>query len=265
MSAITAPGLKKMKQEGRRIVVLTCYDFSMSQILNKATADVLLVGDSLGMVKLGYSSTLPVTVDDIVYHTKIVARGNATALIVADMPYMSYHASNEDAVRAAGKMLKAGAHAVKIEGGAEMLARVKALQAAKVPVMGHLGLTPQSVNEFGGYKVQGRSTRDAKKILSDARLLEKAGVFSIVLEGVPKDLAKKVTKTLKIPTIGIGAGIHCDGQVLVIDDLLGLTGGSLPRFVKKYANLRQTIEDAASAYARDVRGGRFPDDSHSYL
>ena len=261
---VTAPSLKVMKQEGRPIVALTCYDFTMARLLNQAGADLLLVGDSLGMTKLGLSSTLPVTVNDMVYHTRLVARGNSRALLVCDMPFMSYQAANEDAVRAAGKMIQAGAEAVKLEGGLAMIPRIKALRAAQIPVVGHLGMTPQSVNDYGGYKVQGRQAREQKRILADAKALEKAGVSAIVLEGVPAILAKKMQRALAIPTIGIGAGIHCDGQILVIDDLLGLTPLPLPRFVKTYADLRGTIVTAARRWSADVRSRKFPDDQHSY-
>jgi len=215
-------------------------------------------------VKLGYSSTLPVTVEDIVYHTRIVAKAQRSALLVADMPFLSYQASKEEAIQNAGRMLKAGAEAVKLEGGAEMVPTIRALRGLGIPVMGHLGMTPQSVNAFGGYKVQGRQKAQAAKILSDAKAIEKAGVFSIVLECVPVELGRRISKAVKVPTIGIGAGASCDGQVLVIDDLLGLTAPPHPRFVKRYANLRDTIECATKEYARDVRSGKFPDEAHSY-
>lgn len=264
MNKITVPFLKAMKHQRQKIVALTCYDFTAAQILNAASVDILLVGDSLGMVKLGYSSTLPVTVEDMLYHTRIVARGNSRALLVTDMPYLSYHASGGEAVRNCGRMLKEGAEAVKIEGGQEMLPIVRALSAAKIPVMGHVGMTPQSVHVFGGYKVQGREQAVRKKLLADSKALERAGVFSIVLECVPQDLAKSISRSLSIPTIGIGAGPGTDGQILVIDDLLGLTGDPVPRFVKRYAPLRQTIEAAVTHYGRDVRAGKFPDEAHAY-
>jgi 3-methyl-2-oxobutanoate hydroxymethyltransferase len=264
-SKVTAPALSAMKKAGQKIVTLTCYDYAMAQLLNASGIDVLLVGDSLGMVKLGYASTLPVTVEDIEYHTRIVARGNSRALLVADMPYLSYQASKEDAVRHGGRMLKAGAEAIKIEGGEEMLPMIKALQSAKIPVMGHLGMTPQSVHVFGGYKVQGRQRAQRQKLLSDARKLEQAGVFAIVLECVPEALAKQISRRLRIPTIGIGAGLYCDGQVLVIDDLLGLTAPPLPRFVKTYLQGRPLFEEAIRRYAKEVRTGLYPDETHSYL
>jgi len=232
---------------------------------NEAGVDVILVGDSLGMVKLGYDSTLPVTVEDMAYHTRIVARGKPARADCDGYAYLSYQASTAEAVRYAGWMLKAGAHAVKIEGGTEMVPVVRALLSAKIPVMGHIGMTPQSVNLFGGYKVQGRQRAQEKKMITDARALEKAGAFSLVVECVPAALGRRLSRALRIPTIGIGAGPGCDGQVLVIDDLLGLTAPPSPRFVKRYADLRRTITSAARDYARDVRSGRFPDDGHSYL
>ncbi len=265
MDKVTVPILAEMKRKKRKIVSLTSYDYTTTQLLNEGGIDLILVGDSLGMVKLGYDSTLPVTVDDMAYHTRIVARGNRRALIVTDMPYLSYQASREEAVRHSGRMIKAGAQAVKIEGGAEMVPVVRALIAAKIPVMGHIGMTPQSVHLFGGYKVQGRKIAQEKKILTDAKALEKAGVFAIVLECVPASLGRRVSRATKVPVIGIGAGASCDGQVLVVDDLLGFSTPPLPRFVKRYADLRRTITNAAKDYARDVRSGKFPDQSHSYL
>jgi 3-methyl-2-oxobutanoate hydroxymethyltransferase len=254
-----------MKQQGQRIVALTCYDYTTAQLLNAAGVDVLLVGDTLGMVKLGYSSTLPVTVEDILYHTRIVAKGNSRALLVADMPYLSYQVSAEEAVRHCGLMTKeGGAAAVKIEGGRELLPVVRALLKAKIPVMGHLGMTPQSLNLLGGYKVQGRDKLIGRRLLQEAQALERAGIFALVLECVPEDLGRRISRALSIPTIGIGAGAGCDGQILVIDDILGLTGDPTPRFVKRYANLRQTIQEAAARFAREVRSGRYPDTSHTY-
>jgi 3-methyl-2-oxobutanoate hydroxymethyltransferase len=261
---ITVPALREMKRQKLKIVTLTCYDFTTAQLLNAAGVDVLLVGDSLGMVKLGYPTTMPVTVEDMRYHTRIVSKANSRALLVTDMPYLSYQVSPEEAVKNCGLMLKAGAEAVKIEGGREMVPVLEALRKAKIPVMGHLGMTPQSVNLFGGYKVQAKDRAAAKKLLEDAKALEKAGAFAIVLECLPKDVAKSITRALDIPTIGIGAGVDCDGQVLVIDDLLGLTGDHLPRFVKQYARLRETIQQAAETFGDDVRSGKFPDLEHSY-
>lgn len=264
MDKVTVPKLLEMKKNGQKIATLTTYDFTTTRILNEAGADILLVGDSLGMVKLGYDTTLPVTVEDMLYHTRIVTRAGGRALVVTDMPYMSYQASPADAVRNAGAMLKAGAQAVKIEGGKEMLSIVRALVTAKIPVMGHLGMTPQSVHVFGGFKVQGRKPAQSRILLEDAKALQKAGVFAIVLECIPAELGRRITKALKIPTIGIGAGVDCDGQVLVIDDVLGLTPTPHPRFVKAYTDLRAQIRRAACAYVEDVRRGRFPDRDHGY-
>ncbi len=253
-----------MKRRRKKIVALTSYDFNTTRLLNEAGVDIVLVGDSLGMVKLGYASTLPVTVEDMVYHTKIVARGNSRAFLVTDMPYLSYQASAPDAIRNCGRMLKAGAEAVKIEGGREMVAIVRALRGAGIPVMGHIGMTPQSVHLFGGYKVQGRKRAQWAKILADAKALEKAGAFAIVLECIPAGLGRQISRAVKIPTIGIGAGPACDGQILVVDDLLGLTTPPSPRFVKRYADLRGVMRRAARDYTLDVRSGKFPDLSHSY-
>ncbi len=264
MPKMTVPEIKAMKVRRQKIVALTSYDFTMTQLLNEAGVDLLLVGDSLGMVKLGHASTLPVTVEDMVYHTRIVARANGHALVVTDMPYLSYQASTPEAIRNSGLMLKAGAQAVKIEGGHEMVPVVKALVAAKIPVMGHVGMTPQSVHLYGGYRVQGKKKESGKRIIADARALEKAGVFAVVLECVPAALARQVTRILKVPTLGIGAGVACDGQILVVDDLLGLTPPPYPRFVKKYADLRAAIVKAARAYAQEVRQGRYPDSLHAY-
>jgi 3-methyl-2-oxobutanoate hydroxymethyltransferase len=263
-SKVTVPGLQAMKRKRQKIAVLTCYDYTAARLLNAAGTDVLLVGDSLGMVKLGYSSTLPVTMEDMLYHVRIVARGNSRALLVADMPYLSYHVSPEQAVENCGRMLKEGAEAVKIEGGAEILPIVEALRRAKIPVMGHIGMTPQSVHVFGGYKVQAKDRAAAAKLTADAKALQRAGVFAFVIECVPESVGKTLTRALTVPTIGIGAGVHCDGQVLVIDDLLGLTPDPLPRFVKRYAQLGQAVQRAAEQYGRDVRTGKFPDAENSY-
>lgn len=264
MDKITILSLQELKRARRKIVALTCYDFTTAKLLNDAGVDLLLVGDSLGMVKLGHASTLPVTIEDMEYHTRIVARGNSRALLVTDLPYLSYQACDEDAIRSSGRMLKAGAEAVKLEGGAEIAGRVRALRGVGIPVMGHLGLTPQSVHLFGGYKVQGRLRAQQRKLLEGAKALERAGVFAIVLEGIPADLGRRITRAVHVPTIGIGAGKDCDGQILVIDDLLGLTAPPVPRFVKRYADLRGSIVRAARDYAREVRGRRFPDDDHAY-
>lgn len=262
---MTTSRLSAMKKAGEKIVMLTGYDYSMGKILDAAGIDVILVGDSLGMVKLGYRNTLPVTVDDMVYHTKAVKRADSKAFLAADMPFLSYEAKPADAVLNAGRLIKeGGAEAVKVEGGREMLAGIKAILAAKMPVIGHLGLTPQAVHKFGGYKVQGRTAADAGKMLKDAKALEQAGVFMIVLECIPEELAKKITKALSIPTIGIGAGKYCDGQVLVTDDLLGLYSDISPKFVKRYANLNKDITEAVKQYSKEVRKGSFPAKINSY-
>jgi 3-methyl-2-oxobutanoate hydroxymethyltransferase len=257
--------LAALKQRGERFTMLTAYDYLSAQILDAAGVPVLLVGDSLGMVMLGYDSTVPVTMDEMLHHTRAVRRGARRALVVGDMPFMSYQGSVDEAVANAGRFLKeGGANAVKLEGGGPVLDVVARLTSIGVPVMGHLGLTPQSVNQFGGFKVQGRDSDDAERILADALALEAAGAFAIVLECVPAELAARVTEALRIPTIGIGAGAATDGQVLVIQDLLGLTDGRLPRFVKQYANLRQEITDAAKAFQHEVAAGDYPGPEHAY-
>jgi len=265
MSKKTVSTILQQKKDKRKITVLTCYDYAMSKILSSQDIDILLVGDSLGMVKLGYESTLPVTVEDIIHHAKAVKRGNSDSLIVADMPFMSYEVSVQEAVKNAARMIKeGGAEAVKVEGGIEILDKVKAILDAKIPVMGHLGLTPQAINKFGGFKVQARSEADRKKLLEDAKALEQAGVFSVVLEAVPEDAARVVSEALSVPTIGIGAGKYCDGQVLVIDDMLGMFPDFTPKFVKKYANLGETIKGAVKNYIDDVREGKFPSEENTY-
>ena len=265
MNKKTVPLMLQMKNNKQKITMLTCYDYVMAKLLTSQDIDVLLVGDSLGTVKLGYESTIPVTLEDMIYHTKAVKRGNSGALIVTDMPFMSYEISVEEAVRNASRLIKeGGAEAVKIEGGAEICDKVKAITDAKIPVVGHIGLTPQAVNKFGGYKVQGRGQDAQKKLLEDAKALEEAGAFMIVLEAIPEDLAKKVTQSLVIPTIGIGGGKYCDGQVLVIDDMLGMFTDFVPKFVKKYANTGETIKDAVKNYIEEVREGKFPAEENTY-
>lgn len=267
MNKVTAPAVIKMKKDGEKIAVLTAYSYPIARLLDKAGIPVILVGDSSGMVEAGYDSTLPVTVDEIIYHTRAVKRGCTFALVVADMPFMSYEASAEDALRNAGRLVKeGGAEAVKLEGGCESsVSAIEAIVKAGIPVMGHLGLTPQSVLSFGGYKVQGRGDVAAEEILEEARAVEAAGAFGIVLECVPKNLARRITKELTIPTIGIGAGIGCDGQVLVVNDILGLNGvEKVPKFVKKYAELSEVILKAAVEFKEDVEGGTFPEEEHSY-
>ncbi len=265
MDKITVTKLKEMKQSGNKITMLTAYDFSTAKVLNEAGIDIILVGDSLGMVKLGYENTLPVTVEDIFYHTKAVKRGNSRALLVADMPFMSFETNKIDALCNAGRMVKeGGAEAVKIEGGIDYIETIKSIIRTKIPVMGHLGLTPQAINQLGGYKVQGREEEAAEKILFEARELEKAGVFAIVLECIPEKLSQKITKTLSVPTIGIGAGPFCDGQVLVTDDMIGLFAEFKPKFVKRYLNLRPQIVDAVKQYCAEVKEGKFPSEEHTY-
>ena len=261
----TVLDVQRFKEEGQRFAVLTAYDYLSAKILDEAGIPILLVGDSLGMVMLGYPTTLPVTLDEMLHHTKAVARGARQALLVGDMPFMSYHASVEQAITSAGRFIQEGGmHAVKLEGGGRIVEITRQLTSMGIPVMGHLGLTPQFVHQMGGFKVQGKSDKQAARILSDAKELEQAGAFSIVLEGVPADLATRVTKTLRIPTIGIGAGSGTDGQVLVFHDMLGLTTGKAPKFVKRYANLADDITRTAKQYAQEVGDGTFPGPEHSY-
>ena len=248
-----------------KLVMLTAYDYSTARVMDMAGVDALLVGDSLGMVMLGYPDTLSVTVDDMVRHCAAVARGAQKALVVCDMPYMSYHVSVEETVRNAARLMIEGrAQAVKLEGGAEFAAEVRALTRAAIPVMGHLGLTPQSVNAFGGFKVQGKTLAAAQKLLDDARALQDAGAFALVLECVPAPLAERVTQALAIPVIGIGAGAGCDGQVLVWQDMTGMTLSHLPRFVKRFGEVGASLRAAVEGYAREVRAGAFPTEDHGY-
>jgi 3-methyl-2-oxobutanoate hydroxymethyltransferase len=260
---VTIHDLRARKERGERFVMLTAYDYPTAQILDEAGVPVLLVGDSLAQVVLGYDSTIPVTMDEMLHHTRAVARGTRNALIVGDMPFMSYQISIEEGLRNAGRFLKeGGAHTVKIEGPQAELA--SAMSDRGIPVMGHLGLTPQSVHLFGGYKVQGRTDEQAVRIKMWAKELEEAGAFAVVLECVPSALAAEITASLSIPTIGIGAGRHCDAQVLVIHDMLGITAGPGPKFVKRYADIRGTITDAVKEYSEEVASGSYPDDEHSY-
>ncbi|HEX9376482.1 MAG TPA: 3-methyl-2-oxobutanoate hydroxymethyltransferase [Actinomycetota bacterium] len=261
--SITVRDLRAFKAEGRRFAMLTAYDYPTAQILDEAGIPVLLVGDSLAQTVLGYETTLPVTMEEMLHHTRAVARGAKNALIVGDMPFMSYQVSTEEGVHNAGRFLKeGGAHAVKIEGWIPELS--EALSARGIPVMAHLGLTPQSVHAMGGYRVQGRTEEDAHRLFQQALGMEKAGAFSLVLEGIPSDLGAQITESLRIPTIGIGAGPSCDGQVLVLTDLLGLNSGKYPKFAKPYANLREDITKAVQTFAADVEAGSFPDEEHSY-
>lgn len=259
MRKITTTTLLEMKQKGEKICMLTAYDAPTSKILNEAGIDVVLVGDSVANVKLGYENTIPVTVEEMLHHVKAVKRGNTSALLVADMPYLSYQLSVDEAKVNAGRLIKeGGAEGVKIEGGIEVAGVIKALAEINIPVMGHLGLTPQAIHKIGGYKMQGKTESSAEKMVTDAKILEGAGVFAIVLECIPPDLAKEITGKVSVPTIGIGAGPYCDGQVLVIDDLLGLSEEPIPKFVKQYAHLRKDILKAVQEFYRDVKENKFP-------
>lgn len=254
-----------MKAQGQKITMLTAYDFVTAKLLDSAGVDVLLVGDSVGMVMLGYETTLPVTMEEMLHHTRAVVRGASRAMVAADMPFLSYQADPDAALHNAGRLLKeAGAAAVKLEGGRPVVDVVRRCVSAGIPVIGHLGLTPQSVNQFGGFKLQGRTQDAAEALVQDALLLEQAGACAIVLEKIPAPLARRVSAQLVIPTIGIGAGPGCDGQVLVTPDLLGLFEEFKPKFVRRYAELGAEVRRAAAAYCEDVRSGRFPDAAHSY-
>jgi 3-methyl-2-oxobutanoate hydroxymethyltransferase len=262
---VTAPSLRASKERGERLVCLTAYDYPTARIVDEAGIDIILVGDSLGNVVLGYGNTIPVTVDEIVAHTRAVRRGVSRALLVADMPYGSYHTGADDAVRVALRLIKeGGAESVKLEGGTKRAPLVKRLVDEEIAVMGHIGLTPQSVNKFGGYRVQGKTSATARALIEDAQALEAAGAFAIVLEVVPREIAKIITECISIPTIGIGAGDQCDIQVLVLHDMLGLTFDKTARFVRQYVNLRETMTEAISRFAEDVRTGAYPSEAESY-
>lgn len=262
---ITTSTIRQMKEEGRPITMITAYDFAMARNVDEAGIDMILVGDSVGNVMLGYSSTIPVTMDAMIHHTQAVVRGTKCALVVGDMPFMSYQASEAEALVNAGRFLKeGGCTAIKLEGGSEICPLVKKMVTAGIPVVGHIGLTPQSVNQFGGFKVQGKDVAAAQKLVDDAKALEAAGAFSIVLECVPAALAAKVSAMISIPTIGIGAGNGCDGQVLVCNDLLGFSNGFTPKFVKKYRNLHKEIVGAVEEYISDVRDRSFPAPEHTF-
>jgi len=266
MAKITVPAVMARKDAGPKIVCLTAYDFPTARILDEAGVDIILVGDSLGMAVLGYENTVPVTMEEMIHHTRAVTRAVRRALVVADMPYFSFHLSPDETVRNASRFLKeAGASAVKIEGASQKrLKTVRAMVEAEIPVMGHVGLTPQSILRLGQFRVKGTLPEEARRIIAGARELERAGAFSIVLESVPMEIAEIVTREVGIPTIGIGAGPACDGQVLVFHDFVGYSSGYLPKFVRKYADLHETISGAVAAYSADVRAGRFPDDATSY-
>ncbi|MGH7722861.1 MAG: 3-methyl-2-oxobutanoate hydroxymethyltransferase [Candidatus Dormibacteria bacterium] len=261
---VTIHDLRALKERGERFAMVTAYDVAIARLLAEAEVPVLLVGDSVGNNHLGYSTTLPVTMEEMLHHARAVARAAPDRLLVADMPFGSYHQSTEQAVAGATDLVKAGMHAVKLEGGGWVAAVTARLVECGIPVMGHLGLTPQFVNAFGGHRVQGRSGDSARRILEDARALEAAGAFSLVLEGIPRSLGAEVTAAVSIPTIGIGAGPDCDGQVLVVYDLLGITRGPMPKFVRPFAQVGDAIVAAARAFAAEVAGGSYPDDAHSY-
>jgi 3-methyl-2-oxobutanoate hydroxymethyltransferase len=264
-SRVTIHTLRSQKQRGERITMLTAYDATFARLLDEAEVDVLLVGDSLGMVVQGHDTTLPVTLDEVIYHCRAVARGATRAQIVGDMPFMTYQASVEQALVNAGRLVKeGGAQAIKLEGGAQHAALVERLVAAGIPVMGHIGLTPQSYHQMGGFKVQGRDAGARVLLVEDAEALEAAGAYALVLEGIPSVIAREITAAVSIPTIGIGAGAGCDGQVLVIYDLLGMDESFKPRFVRRYESLGIRIRSAAQAYIRDVRAGTFPSDAESF-
>jgi 3-methyl-2-oxobutanoate hydroxymethyltransferase len=258
------PDLQQYKREKKKVIVVTAYDALFTRIVEQAGIKAILVGDSLGLVVQGKSNTLSVTMDDMLYHTKLVAGAAQRALVIGDMPFMSYQASKEEALRNAGRFLQAGAHAVKLEGGAAMVDRVEAMTQVGIPVIGHLGMTPQSVNQYGGYRIQGKEKSQAKVLLADAKALEESGAVAIVLEAIPAALAKTITAQLAIPTIGIGAGPHCDGQVLVLYDLLGMFDEFVPKFVKPYAHLKADALQALRRYKEEVEQGKFPSDSESY-
>src|ERR687891_1248905 len=262
---VSAPSLRSSKQRGERLVCLTAYDYPTARIVDEAGIDVILVGDSLGNVVLGYGNTVPVTLEEILIHLKAVRRAVQRALLVADMPYGTFHTGDDDAVRNALILVKeGGAEAIKLEGGHKRVQLVKRLVDEEISVMGHIGLTPQSINQLGAYRVQGKTPRTAQQLIDDAKAMEDAGAFAVVLEVVPREIAKMITESISIPTIGIGAGVHCDIQVLVFHDLLGMAFGKLPRFVREYANLRETITDAVTRWAEDVRNGNYPSEAESY-
>jgi 3-methyl-2-oxobutanoate hydroxymethyltransferase len=265
MPKITIQDLLKKKKQGQKITMLTAYDFPFAQIVDEAGIDCVLVGDSLGMVVQGLENTLPVTMDEMIYHTRLVSRAARNSMVIGDMPFMSYHTGIDDAVRNAGRFLKeGGAAAVKLEGGPEVADRISAMTRSDIPVMAHIGLTPQSIHRIGGYKVQGKTKEDAERLLEEAKIVEDAGAFALLIEAVPMDLAARITGSVTIPTIGIGAGPHCDGQVLVLHDLLGIFDRFVPKFVKQYANLKAEAMDAIMKYKDDVETGIFPSEKESF-
>lgn len=261
----TVATLKKQKKDGEKITMITCYDYSMAKLMDEAGMEILLIGDSLGQVILGYENTLPVTMEDMLHHTAAVSRGAKNAFVLADMPFMSYQTSAYDALKNAGRLMKeGGAHGVKLEGGAKVCPQIEAIVAADIPVCAHIGLTPQSVNAFGGFKVQGKDEEAARQLLKDARAVEAAGASMLVLECVPAKLAEVITGAVGIPTIGIGAGAGCDGQVLVYQDMLGMFSDFKPKFVKQFANVGEIMKQAFADYASEVKAGTFPAEQHTY-
>jgi len=265
MKKITVLDIQRLKHEQKKIVMLTAYDYPFARILDECGVDIVLVGDSVGNVIMGLENTLPVTLEEMAHHARAVRRGCKQALVVADMPFLSYQVSGEEAKKNAGYLLKhTGAEAVKLEGGENIEGIIRALTLIDIPVMAHIGLTPQSIHRMGGYKVQGKQEAQRQKLLADAAAVERAGAFAVVLECIPAVLAKEITQSLTIPTIGIGAGPYCDGQVLVLHDLLGLSGRFRPKFVRQYAQLEDTIKQAVNAFSNDVRTGTFPSDEYSF-
>lgn len=257
--------IQRLKADGEKIVVLTCYDYPTARIMDGCGIDMLLVGDSVGVVFSGYENTLPVTLDEMVYHTKAVLRAQPKALVVADLPFLSYQVSLDEARRNAGRLVKeGGAAAVKLEGGENVAPTIRAIVDMDIPVMAHIGLTPQSIHRMGGYRVQGKKEEQADKLLADAHAVQAAGAFAVVLEGIPLKLARRITAELAIPTIGIGAGPHCDGQVLVIHDILGLCEKYSPKFVKRYADVKAVMTEAVASYLAEVKAGEFPTEEHSF-
>ncbi len=261
----TVATFKEAKINNEKLSMVTAYDYSMAKLVDEGGIDGILVGDSLGMVTLGYENTLAVTIDDMIHHTKAVSRGANNALVVADMPFLSYHISIEESIKNAGRLIKEGnAHAVKLEGGRDVIDKIEGIVKAQIPVMGHIGLTPQSINMFGGFKVQGKTIEQIQNLIDDAKCLEEAGVFAIVLECIPEKISKIITESVSIPTIGIGAGKYCDGQILVINDMLGMYSDFTPKFVKQYKNLKEDINEAINNYIKDIKTGAFPEEKHSF-
>ncbi|GBD95854.1 MAG TPA: 3-methyl-2-oxobutanoate hydroxymethyltransferase [Nitrospirae bacterium] len=265
MTVFTVQDFLKRKKEGKKITMLTAYDYPFARIVDEAGIDAILVGDSLGMVVQGLENTLPVTMDEMIYHTKLVTRAVKKAMVIGDMPFMSYQTGIYESVKNSGRFLKeAGASAVKMEGGAEIAEHIKAMTKSDIPVMAHIGLTPQSIHRMGGYKVQGKTEEAAKRLIEEAHIIEDAGAFSLLLEAIPMNLAKKIREELSIPTIGIGAGPHCDGQILVLHDVIGLFERFVPKFVKQYANLKEEASKAVKSYKEEIEKGIFPSDEQSF-